>query len=184
MGTQADLISSKIMSSCPERYVIRDLEVEQYSKLIKEGAELKGLTVRNHFLVRSILLRIISNLYDSILEKMQSSYKISLADEIRFYFDSKYSEHIQLQQVADQFCIHPNYLNQLFHDKFGVSPKQYLTRLKIDKAKNLLFSTDLPVVLIAASLGFPDQLSFSRTFKDKVGMPPTAYRKSSRQFTI
>ena len=78
----------------------------------------------------------------------------------------------------------PNYLNQLFRDKFGVSPKQYLTRLKLDKAKNLLSSTDLPVVMIAASLGFPDQLSFSRAFKGKVGMPPTAYRKSSRKFTI
>ena len=180
MGTQADNISREIMTSCLERYVIRNLDVELYKTLIKEGAELKDLNIQNHFLVRSILLRIMSNLYDSILMKKQAVYSISLVDEIKFYFDSKYTENTQIQQIANIFGIHPNYMNQVFREKYGISPKQYLTRLKLDKAKSMLSSTNLPVALIAASLGFTDQLSFSRIFKSKIGMPPTVYRKEFR----
>lgn len=49
--------------------------------------------------------------------------------------------------------------------------------IKLARAKTMLRSTDLPVALIAASLGFEDQHAFSRAFKKELGVSPTEYRR-------
>ena len=91
--------------------------------------------------------------------------KLSIIDEIKFYFDINYAENLKLKDVADYFGIHQNYLTRAFHEKFGISPKKYLLQLKFKKAARLLATTQLPVSIISNSLGFEDQLEFSRTFK-------------------
>ncbi|MBQ9156762.1 MAG: AraC family transcriptional regulator [Eubacterium sp.] len=176
-GNQAVSISREFMASTPDRYVLRDLDVEKYRDVLKEGAELDEVTVPNHYLCSSILMRTAALLSEEFRDRGYVGQSQTLADEIKFFFDSKYTENLQMQEIAQSFGIHPNYMNHIFRTKYGISPKQYLTGLKIDKAKIMLSTTDLPVQLIASSLGFADQLSFSRTFKGRVGMAPTEYRK-------
>ena len=67
-------------------------------------------------------------------------------------------------------------LTRAFHEKFGISPKKYLLQLKFKKAARLLATTQLPVSIISNSLGFEDQLAFSRTFKKFYNVSPTDYR--------
>ena len=57
------------------------------------------------------------------------------------------------------------------------APKQYLTELKLKKACGLLRSTQLPVNVVAESLGFEDALAFSRVLKKAYGVSPTGYRQ-------
>ncbi len=102
--------------------------------------------------------------------------KLSIIDEIKFYFDINYAENLKLKDVADYFGIHQNYLTRAFHEKFGISPKKYLLQLKFKKAARLLATTQLPVSIISNSLGFEDQLAFSRTFKKFYNVSPTDYR--------
>lgn len=75
------------------------------------------------------------------------------------------------------------YLFQLFKSRFGKSPKQYILEQKLDRAKTLLNTTDLSVTHIANSVGFPDVLSFSRCFKNKLGVSPQNYRKEKAKKT-
>ena len=65
--------------------------------------------------------------------RKKSKGKSSLADEIRFYLDMKYSQKIRLQDVAEKFHIHPNYMTRIFREKFQVAPKQYLMELKLKR---------------------------------------------------
>ena len=65
-----------------------------------------------------------------------------------------------MSEIADKFGIHANYMTRLFHQKFDISPKQYLLSIKLKKATGLLQSTNLPVSTIAASVGFIDALAF------------------------
>lgn len=83
---------------------------------------------------------------------------------------------MKLKDIADYFGIHQNYLTRAFHEKFGISPKKYLLQLKFKKAARLLATTQLPVSIISNSLGFEDQLAFSRTFKKFYNVSPTDYR--------
>ena len=90
---------------------------------------------------------------------------------------------MKLKDVADYFGIHQNYLTRAFHEKFGISPKKYLLQLKFKKAARLLATTQLPVSIISNSLGFEDQLAFSRTFKKFYNVSPTDYRNTSYVFS-
>lgn len=68
----------------------------------------------------------------------------------------------------------------LFHhldtEKYDIAPKQYLLHLKLEKACQLLRSTDLPVATIAGSMGFDDAMAFSKLFKKTYGCTPTHFR--------
>ena len=53
----------------------------------------------------------------------------SLANDLKFYFDVNYAEKLILKDIAKKFGIHPNYLTRIFHEKFHLSPKQYIMQL-------------------------------------------------------
>ena len=101
----------------------------------------------------------------------------SVADEVKFYLDVNYAEKLVLKDVAKEFGVHPNYMTRIFHEKFGISPKKYLMDLKLKKACYLLTTTSLSIGVIAGSLGFDDQLAFSRIFRKEFGEAPSKYRK-------
>ncbi len=62
-----------------------------------------------------------------------------------------------------------------------MSPKQYLTKLKIKKARELLLHTDHPIYIVANSVGFTDPLAFSKFFRREMGISPSDYRAQRRQ---
>ena len=70
-------------------------------------------------------------------------------------------------------------MTRVFREKFGVAPKQYLTDLKLTKACRLLESTDYTIAFIADTLGFDDQMAFSKTFRGKYRMAPSEYRRKA-----
>lgn len=70
-----------------------------------------------------------------------------------------------------------DYLNRIFHRINGKSIFQYLTFVRINRAKELLATTDMKLWEIAEETGFSDQFYFSRQFKKHTGMSPTFYAK-------
>ena len=65
----------------------------------------------------------------------------------------------------------------LFCRYFGAPPKSYITYLRLNKARELLLGSDMPVCRIAHFCGYDDEFYFSRLFCRRFGMSPTAYRK-------
>ncbi|WAH61770.1 helix-turn-helix transcriptional regulator (plasmid) [Pseudomonas silvicola] len=70
-----------------------------------------------------------------------------------------------------------DYLSRMFQKALGVGPKQYLLRTRMNMAKSLLQDASLPIKVIACSVGYNDQLHFSRAFKQYFDLPPTEWRK-------
>ena len=97
--------------------------------------------------------------------------KNCIADEIKFHLDMHYSDKLKLKEVARKFGVHPNYLTRIFREKYDIAPKQYLLHLKLEKACQLLRSTDLRVATIAGSMGFDDAMAFSKLFKKLTAAP-------------
>lgn len=94
------------------------------------------------------------------------------------YIESSIGRRLSVRDVAEAVSIHDRYLYTLFVQIEGISPKEYILLRKMETAKDLLANTDLTVSDIAQATGLPDVYSFSRLFKAKQGVSPSAYRKA------
>lgn len=178
LGVNAHTYIKQLLSSQKEKYILRKIECSKYKELILKIINIQGNSTSQYLKANSIFLYIISLLFEDAEFNEDNWGKESIADEIKFYLDMHYFKKIKIQDLAKKFAIHPNYLTRIFQEKFGVSPKHYLLDLKLKKASRLLVTTDYPILLIAHSLGFEDQLAFSRLFKKYYSISPTEYRKT------
>lgn len=108
------------------------------------------------------------------------AFQSGVMSELRAYIERHFDEGVTLQQLADRFHLNAHYLSSLFKKELGTPFSEFLSGRRIEKAKELLRSTDLKHVDIALSTGFNDQQYFCRVFKKRVGQTPAEYRKQSR----
>lgn len=86
-------------------------------------------------------------------------------------------ENLTLDDLAKKACVSASYLSALFKQKTHYSPIQLYASLKIQKASQLLKVTKTPIKQIAEEMGYVDQYSFSRSFKQIMGTSPKKYRE-------
>ncbi len=96
---------------------------------------------------------------------------------VRAYLEEHCAEKISLDALAEMFYMNKYYLVHMFREQFGCTVLEYLTGLRITKAKQLLRFTDLTTEAIAAACGLGDANYFSRVFRRAEGVPPTQYRR-------
>jgi signal transduction histidine kinase/AraC-like DNA-binding protein/CheY-like chemotaxis protein len=94
------------------------------------------------------------------------------------FMNARYSEPIARWQLAEAVNASEDYLARLFRKELGLSPWDYLTRLRVERAKERLAKGSESVAAVGARVGFPDQAYFSRVFKKVTGISPQAYRAS------
>ena len=92
------------------------------------------------------------------------------------YLDQHYQDPLALDDLAKVACLSRRSLTRAFRSAYGDSPIDYLIRLRLDRASELLNSTDLPVIEVAQQVGFADSNYFARSFRKHYGTSPTAYR--------
>lgn len=89
-------------------------------------------------------------------------------------------EGITLEEVAQRVAMSYSWFRRIFKQYTGFSPHQYLLELKIQKAKDLLTTTNMSIKEIAFSAGFDNSEHFSSVFRNKTQLTPVSYRKLSR----
>ncbi|MFB6341101.1 helix-turn-helix domain-containing protein [Saccharicrinis sp. FJH2] len=95
----------------------------------------------------------------------------------RLYFRDNLNKNIDVEELAAELNIGYSYFRRMFKKFTGISPVQYHLMLRLQRAKDLLVSTDMSVKEIALGLGFQSIFYFTRIFKKKMGVPPTDLRK-------
>ncbi len=95
------------------------------------------------------------------------------------YIRRHFTEKVSLEDVATEVALSPTYFSRLFKEEAGQSFKIYLNDLRIGEARNLLGETTLPLIEIAARVGFEDQSYFSRVFRNVVGISPGRFRRTA-----
>jgi AraC family transcriptional regulator len=93
------------------------------------------------------------------------------------YIEDNLEGDLSLQAMAAEVDISPLYLARAFKSAVGQSPHQYVLARRIERAKELLRNTDLPVVDVALSSGFSSQSHLSHWFIRQVGVSPAVYRR-------
>lgn len=92
------------------------------------------------------------------------------------YLCENYGLPLTCKEIANALHYSESHLRKVFKEKRSVSVTEFLTRLRLSKAKELLTSSDLSVTEIAMTLGFCDSNYFSTVFKRRFGISPNRYR--------
>lgn len=92
------------------------------------------------------------------------------------YLSFHIGEPLSVADMARRANLSPSRFSAVFREQFGQSPHQYLLRMRIEHAQELLRTTDLPLWKIAESCGFADVHHFAKAFKRLVRVAPGAYR--------
>lgn len=96
------------------------------------------------------------------------------------YMQLHYFHPLSMDEIAERLHISRAYLRNLFVSCEGLSPKQYLTELRMYHACLLLKNGDLPISEVAVSVGYSDPFQFMKAFRSHHKMTPSQYRKSYR----
>ena len=91
------------------------------------------------------------------------------------WLEAQLAQNVSIADMAKELGYHRSHLTKLFGKEIGMSPVRYLQKVRMDRAK-LLLREPLTVEQVAASVGYPDALYFSKAFRKWVGCTPTAYR--------
>ena len=116
--------------------------------------------------------------YLTALKKSQSN---RIIDELLYILQHRYADSsLSLQTVADQLGLTPNYLSSLFKRQMGENFSDYLEKLRIEKACQLLRDVQYKVYQVADAVGYTDPRHFAKVFKAATGKTPLAYRNTAR----
>jgi AraC-like DNA-binding protein len=88
---------------------------------------------------------------------------------------------VKLVDAAEEACLSPFHYHRMFARAFGETPHDFLTRVRIDRAKQLLAQEHLPVTEVCLSVGYESLGSFSGLFRSLVGCSPSEYRRALRR---
>lgn len=91
------------------------------------------------------------------------------------------SPTISLAEVSEAAHLSTSHLAHRFRQKVGVGYQQYVTSLRIEAAKTLLATTDLPVGVVAEDVGYPNLTNFYRLFQRETAATPAAFRREARR---
>lgn len=124
----------------------------------------------------SYLIPILLVLGDSKAEGKKAMKEV--VEEIEQFLTSNYNKSISNDMLANKFGFVPSYISKIFRKYKNVSPSEYLTRYRIDKAKQLMDThPDALVRDIANLTGYSDPYYFSKIFKKETGVWPSEYQK-------
>lgn len=136
---------------------------------------------------QSAWLRLLSLLYRLFSEMTAHSQVLDLSvsknnwiQNAVEYMKLHYRDKISVQDVA-AFCgLNRTYFATAFAEQMGMSPKAYLQKLQMEKAKQLLVQNKTTITEIALTLGYPSLYSFSRSFRNYYGCYPNEYREDPK----
>lgn len=97
------------------------------------------------------------------------------------YINVNYDHKLTLDDIAKHIYLNRTYVSQLFKKHMKVNFAEYLEMVRINKAKTLLLDTHMPIVEIAARVGYSNQSYFTKVFKRNTGFSPNAFRMISKK---
>lgn len=191
--TEANKLTEKIFSSSKDMD-LNDLKTSIYQIILKirsnildfiNNEENEEVSQRIHKEIKNLNnLSDVSNYLNifikGLIEEI-SEYKntnnLGIVIDAKRFIDENYNKDIRLEDVAKHVCISTYYFSRIFKKFEGVNYIQYLTKVRMEKAKELIIEDKLTIKEIAIEVGFMDQNYFSRAFKKYT-------RESPREFSL
>ena len=105
-----------------------------------------------------------------------SESNLRVLEQIIDYIKNNYDKDISLKALSTQIYLTPNYLGELFADKMNINFKDYLTSVRMEKAKDLIRENRYMIYEISEMVGYSHLDYFRKQFKKYTGINPSEYR--------
>jgi len=156
--------------------IIKDLDYQAEDLMeIIDKERIENLNYEQIKEIEIILKEFLLRLHD-LISFTPGEKNAEIISEMKAYIAENYQDGITLSELARKFNLSTGHLSNLFHEESGESFSDYLNMIRLNKAKELLKTTDDKIYQIADQLGFNDAYYFSSWFKKLVGASPTTYR--------
>jgi AraC-like DNA-binding protein len=110
---------------------------------------------------------------------VSSAERVSYLRSARDLMDLRYAEPLDLDRIAARAGFSKFHFARAFKEAYGETPAHYLTRRRMERAKDLLRSANLTVTEVCMLVGFTSLGSFSARFSELIGMSPSAFQRAS-----
>ena len=112
-------------------------------------------------------------------EQKQTDSGPGLMEQIHRHIEKNYPENITLTELAEQYHVDASHLSRTFSRTYGETVIAFLTRIRMEKAAELMKETDKTLEAISFLVGYDDYHYFSRVFRKKMGISPSEYRSKN-----
>lgn len=164
---------------------LKKFEAEkQMTNLVREIIDVNDEKEMGYQLrTRILLLELVEGLWkENGFRQGSFSNTTGMQRELLNYIQEHYTEKISLSMLAEEFHLSEKYISWYFKENFSISFMQYVSHLRMTKAKDLLLTTEQSVTEVALSSGYPSVNLFIRSFKELYGITPLQYRKQTVSF--
>jgi two-component system response regulator YesN len=121
------------------------------------------------------------NEFIELVYTSQDAKKVTQVTPAINYIDANYDKPVTLAEIARASHLSSSRLAHVFKEQMGITIIDYLTSVRIERAKRLLLATDQNCTEICFQVGYNNQSYFTRTFKDLVGIPPRKFRALNKR---
>ena len=124
----------------------------------------------------AVLKEILIDMYRNELKKSENS--LDTVEKVIAYINSNYHRKIVNSDLAKLTGYHEYYLNRIFKKQTGGTIHKYVMEVRINEAKKLIMTTDMPIYIIAQKTGFNSDTHLSNCFKNYFGYSPIEYKNN------
>ena len=172
-GSQLDELLP-LMGFSPSHPVTAVTNPQEVEEILKE---LFFIALKEDLKSKLSALSLLYRLLGAVSKSESTAFPNKTVSEAVDYVAEHFSdEKLTVEALAARAFLNPNYFSKLFAKHVGIPPAKFILKTRMEKAKNLLRFTHLPISDIALSVGFSDPLYFSRAFHRFAGLSPTQYR--------
>lgn len=162
----------------------REIQVRSASKLISQcGNVYKSWHTPGEISQFRSQIDFMELFYHAVIDSQRSAVRnsseaLALTKE---YIEERFHENVTIERLASLASLSSKYYVDLYKKTYGISAMEYLSQVRIKRAKNLMARTGGRVRDIAEQVGYHDEFYFSRKFKQQVGVSPKDYMKSRQR---
>ncbi|GIP47612.1 MULTISPECIES: response regulator transcription factor [Paenibacillus] len=155
-------------------------------KLPSSGGDrsLQALGLRTDFATfdqfEALLLELAEYYHEQVRRSMAAGRPFSVED-IKEYIDNHYFEDIKISMFTEKYFLSREYLMKLFKQQYGCGIHEYVQKVRMDKAKELLDDSMLKIQEISEMLGYKDKNYFSKAFRNYYDLSPSEYRQQQEE---
>ncbi len=162
---------------CVSGYRLENRSDPAYQALKKNAPDLKKIRAQLSPLINSF--KLLAHYISFDQDPDEDGGQVRVYGEILQFVSQNYLQKLTLDEIAQNLHYSPSYLEHIFKKSYGLPLMRYVRTLKLEKAKELLVTTNNSVLQISELVGFEDSNYFTALFKKSVGISPRAYRNKN-----